>query len=101
MFMKIKYNGTRFPRTVFLQGNKRTSFQADKKVLELDEYDALGLLKFNNRISPTVWEFTIEGLEARETILPPAAPLIPAPKEEEKPSKDKPKAKQKSKSGKR
>lgn len=110
MLIRVKYNGVRFPRTVSLQGNKRTSFQSDRKVLELEEYDALMLLKFNNRISPTVWEFTVEGVEPSESekVIPASVQNDnvkeeqpdPAP-QVEKPLKDNPKAKNKSKSGKK
>ena len=55
----IEYNGSRFPRVVALRGGSKTNFHQDRKTLELDEYDALLLLKSNTRVSPEKFEFTI------------------------------------------
>lgn len=68
MKIKVKYNAARFPRTVNLRGGKKTSFQADRLTLDLDEYDALLLLKSNNRISPERWEFTVVNEEVKKEI---------------------------------
>ena len=59
MRIVIKYNNTRFPRTVPIQGGKKLNFVKDRLILELEEYDALALLNNNNRIKPDVWEFTV------------------------------------------
>lgn len=69
MTVKIRYNGKRFPRTVNLRGGKSRSFLKDRKELELDEYDAMLLLKSNTRLQPTKWEFSVlQGeQEAEET----------------------------------
>lgn len=58
--IKVKYNGTRFPRIVAIQGGKKTSFLADRREIVLNEYDALLLLKSNTRVNPEKWEFTID-----------------------------------------
>lgn len=70
MLIKVKYLGRRFPRIVSLQGGAKTSFQPGKLVLELKEYDALALLKLNNRLTPERWEFTVDGVDNQENILP-------------------------------
>lgn len=56
----IRYNGKRYPRTVNLRGGSKISFIQGRDIIFLDEYDALYLLKFNSRIQPEKWEFTIE-----------------------------------------
>lgn len=55
----IQYNGTRFPRTVGLKGGKKVNFTKERTVLELDEYDALLLLRANSRLSPNAFQFTV------------------------------------------
>ena len=74
MSIKIKYNGSRFPRIVVVRGRKMdVSFQRDKKVLELVEYDALYLLSKNQRLNPNKWEFTVEGATAKNASKPVVA----------------------------
>lgn len=55
----IQYNGNRFPRIVSLKGGKKTNFHIDRRILSLNEYDALFLLRSNTRIGTDRWEFTI------------------------------------------
>jgi hypothetical protein len=55
----VKFNGKRFPRIVNLRGGDRVSFHPYVKILELNEYDALLLLKSNSRLTPDKWEFTV------------------------------------------
>jgi hypothetical protein len=55
----VEYRGKRFPRVVALNGGGKLCFQRDRTVLELDEYDALLLLKSNIRLTPDKFEFTI------------------------------------------
>lgn len=64
--VKIRYNGKRYPRTINLRGGGKISFFNDRNVIALSEYDALYLLKFNSRINPEKWEFTIEALVNNE-----------------------------------
>ncbi len=56
--VKIKYNGKRFPRIVNLRGGNRVSFLPNRMILELEEYDAMLLLKSNVRLQPEKWEFS-------------------------------------------
>lgn len=67
MLVLIRYNASRFPRVVSLQGGATKSFQHDRKVLELDEYDAMRLLRNNSRITPTKWEFSVIGIKGEHT----------------------------------
>jgi len=57
--IKIHYNGRRFPRVVSLRGGGKISFLPNRLILDLEEYDALYLLKLNNRLTPEKWEFTV------------------------------------------
>ena len=59
MKITVKYNGKRFPRVVNHRKGGTTSFHPDKRILELEEYDALLLLKSNTRMTHEIWEFTI------------------------------------------
>ena len=61
--IRVRFNGSRFPRTVSLRGGKKISFHRDRLVLVLDEYDALLLLRSNTRLTPDRWEFTIDVTE--------------------------------------
>jgi len=72
--ISVKYQGRRFPRSVSLRGGGTTSFQPNRLVLTLDEYDALFLLKANNRLTPERWEFTVEGVEKQENVPLPEKP---------------------------
>ena len=62
MVISVRFNGRRFPRVVSLRKGGNISFLPDRLVLDLEEYDALYLLKSNNRISPERWEFAIAGV---------------------------------------
>lgn len=64
----VKYNGKRFPRTVALRGGGKLCFQPYCKVLELDEYDALLLLKANTRMTPNKFEFTVADIMTEESV---------------------------------
>lgn len=55
----IKYNGSRFPRTVALRGGNKVNFTQERNVLELEEYDALLLLKANSRLTANTFQFTV------------------------------------------
>lgn len=57
--LKIHYNGVRFPRIVNLKAHRITSFLANRKELELEDYDAYLLLRNNIRLSPDVWAFNV------------------------------------------
>jgi len=61
--VRVKYNGSRFPRIVNKRGGTKTSFQVGRLILELEEYDAMLLLKSNIRLDPSRWEFTIASKE--------------------------------------
>lgn len=58
MKVKIEYKGRRFPRIVNLRGGDRISFLQNRRIIELEEYDALLLLQSNTRMTPEKWEFT-------------------------------------------
>jgi hypothetical protein len=73
--IKIHYNGRRFPRVVSLRGGGKISFLPNRLILDLEEYDALYLLKLNNRLTPEKWEFTVIGVENQESL----APIIKEP----------------------
>lgn len=55
----VKYNGKRPNRTVNLRGGGKVSFLLDRKILALDDYDAMLLLKSNVRLTPDTWEFSV------------------------------------------
>jgi len=58
--ISVRYNGTRYPRTVNKRHGTKVSFFSNRQVLELEEYDALMLLSANQRLMPGKWEFTVE-----------------------------------------
>lgn len=58
----VEYYGKRFPRVVPLRSGGKVNFHQDRTVLELDEYDALLLLKSNIRMTPEKFEFGIGGV---------------------------------------
>lgn len=91
--IKIKYNGRRFPRIVSIQNGGKMSFQPDRLVLELNEYDALFLLKSNSRLTPDKWAFTVAEIGFKEPPAPkPVAQEAPIPKKEDiEPVEEKPK----------
>lgn len=92
MKIKVKYNGRRFPRVVSLRKGGMKSFHADRVVMELEEYDALFLLKSNTRMKPTRWEFTIVGVDREEKAEVPggwASGEEPKEKAEKKPKEKK------------
>jgi len=60
--IRIRYNATRFPRTIILPDHKKQVFQADKRELDFEEYDANLMLKNNVRLTPNTWEFSIVGV---------------------------------------
>ena len=55
----VKYNGKRPNRTVNLRGGGKVSFLLNRKILALDDYDAMLLLKSNVRLTPDTWEFSV------------------------------------------
>lgn len=59
MKVPVQYDGKRFPRVVSLKNGEKIAFRPDRKVLELDMYDAMLLLKSNIRKGRYDWEFTI------------------------------------------
>lgn len=62
----IEYFGKRFPRVVSLRNGTKVNFLEDRKTLELDEYDAMLLLKSNIRMNPTTFEFGIAAVIQEE-----------------------------------
>ncbi len=55
----VEYFGKRFPRAVILRAGGKQCFHPERTTLELEEYDALMLLKQNIRINPDKFEFSI------------------------------------------
>ena len=68
MKLVIRYNAARFPRAVKIRGGNNTSFLENRKILELEEYDALYLLKSNSRLTPIRWEFSVVGVVQQNKI---------------------------------
>jgi len=89
--LRIKYNGRRFPRIVNMSGRQGTlSFNEDKRVLDVSNYDANLLMTFNTRLNSNIWEFdVIEVIKDSPKVEPPIEQTKPEPaiekKEEVKP----------------
>lgn len=60
--LKIRYNGTRFPRVVVLRNHMKKVYHHPKQEIFFDEYDANTVMKNNSRLSPEAWEFSIVGI---------------------------------------
>ena len=103
MKIKVKYLGTRFPKMVNLRNGKKIAFIQGRTELELDEYDALMLLRTNVRIKPTAFIFSIIDVikdNDQSQILPIEEDVKvadPEPKEEKKKTNKKDKSKSKGK----
>lgn len=75
--IKVRYIGKRFPKIVSIKGGNKKSFQPGREVLVLDEYDALRLLKSNQRLTADKWAFTVDphGAESEKIIAEATGPL--------------------------
>ena len=55
----VQYNGKRSNRVVNLRGGGKVIFLPERKILALDDYDAMLLLRSNIRLTPNTWEFSV------------------------------------------
>ena len=55
----VLYNGKRSNRVVNLRGGGKVVFLPERKILALDDYDAMLLLRSNIRLAPNTWEFSV------------------------------------------
>ena len=55
----VQYNGKRSNRVVNLRGGGKVTFFPERKILALNDYDAMLLLKSNIRLTPNTWEFSV------------------------------------------